>query len=160
MHSRIYQISEKPISKENFTKESSYYDDGFVGEIADYVSEVDYRSNDYISDLEWLQTATEGLEVNIKKGTITILNKKEYFDKKHDKFKELIENLQDITLEDFSSNKEYFTILDLKSAYDDKYSFYIDDNYENVGLTSLDNWVRNAEENKKYYVGNILDYHF
>ena len=44
--------------------------------------------------------------------------------------------------------------------YDDKYSFYIDDNYENVGLTSLDNRVRNAEENKKYYVGNILYYQF
>lgn len=157
MHSRIYQISEKPITE--FTDEYRYEED-FVGSHADYVAEVEHDSEDYVSDLKWLQSTTEGLEVNLKEKTITITSKKEYFNKKHDKFKELLEKLQNITLEEFSSVNTYFDIFDLNSAYEDKYSFYIDDNDESCGITTLDNWVRNAEEGKKYYVGSIFDYHF
>ena len=65
MHSRIYQVSEKPV--ENFIGEERY-DEYFVGSIADYVSEVEHKSDDYIQDLKWLQNATEGLKVNIKEG--------------------------------------------------------------------------------------------
>ena len=157
MHSRIYQISEKPITE--FTDEYRYEED-FVGNHADYVVGVEYDSEDYISDLKWLQNVAEGLEVNLKEKTITVTSKKQYFSEKHDKFQELLEKLQDITLEEFSSVSIYFDIFDLKSAYEDEYSFYIDDNDESCGITTLDNWVRNAEEGKKYYVGSIHDYHF
>ena len=157
MHSRIYQISEKPITE--FTDEFRY-EEGFVGRHADYVDEVEHGSEDYMADLKWLQNATEGLEVNLKEKTITITSKKEYFSKKHDTFKELLEKLQNITLEEFSSVNTYFDIFNLTSAYEDEYSFYIDDNDEFCGITTLDNWVRNAEEGKKYYVGSIFDYHF
>ena len=157
MHSRIYQISEKPITE--FTDEYRY-EEGFVGSRADYVAEVEHDSEDYISDLKWLQNVAEGLEVNLKEKTITIKSKKEYFNEKHDKFKELLEKLQDITLEEFSSNKKYFDVHMLKEAFEDEYSFYVDDNDEFCGITTLDNWVRNAEEGKKYYVGSIFDYHF
>ena len=157
MHSRIYQISKEPI--QNFISEDRYYE-GFVGSHADYVSEVEYKSDDYLNDLKWLQNATEGLEVNIKEGTITITSKKEYFAKKHEDFQKLIEELSDVTLEEFSSGKLEFKISDLKCAYDDKYSFYADDNDEYTGLTTLDNWVRNAEEGEVYYIGTIIEYHF
>jgi hypothetical protein len=159
MHSRIFQVSAKPIPQEDLIEEYRY-EDGFVGSHADYVSQVTNGSEDYLSDLSWLQTATEGLEVDIEKRTVTIKSKKEYFDKKHDQFKELLEKLQDITLEEFAGTKNHFDIYDLESAYEDKYSFYIDDNDEYCGLTNLDNWVRNAEENKPYHIGSIFDYHF
>ena len=157
MHSRIYQVSNEPIK--DFISEDRYYE-GFVGNYADYVSEVEHKSDDYLNDLKWIQNATNGLEVNIKEGTITVTSKKQYFNEKHDKFQELLEKLQNITLEEFSSRTRYFDILDLKSAFDDEYSFYVDDNDEFCGITTLDNWVRNAEEGKTYYIGTIIDYHF
>ena len=155
MHSRIYQISEKPITEENLIEEYRYDE----WHHADYVVK-EYNEEDIKSDLEWLQTANKGLQIDTKKKTITILSKKEYFDEKHDKFKDLLEKLQDITLEEFITEKRHYDILDLKDIYEDTHGFYVDDNDEYIGLTNLDNWVRNAEENKTYYVGNIFDYHF
>ena len=157
MHSRIYQVSEKPV--EDFISEDRYYE-GFVGNYADYVSEVEHKSDDYLNDLKWLQNATNGLEVNIKEGTITIISKKEYFEKKYEEFKKLLEELEATTLEEFIGNKCAFKMTSLKYTYDDTAGFYIDDNDDYVGLTTLDNWVRNAEEGKTYYVGTIIDYHF
>lgn len=154
MHSRIYQVSKEPI-KELI---SEYRYDEW--DHADYVLQVENGSEDYLSDLKWLQNATKGIKVDLKKGTLTVTSKKEYFDKKHDKFKELLKELQDITLEDFANTSKYFKVAELKDAYEDKYSFYIDDNDEYCGLTNLDNWVRNAEENQVYYIGSIFDYHF
>lgn len=154
MHSRVYQVSEKPITE--FIDESRYYD----WDHADYVAQIETNSQDYVSDLEWLRTATKGIKVDIKKKTITITSKKEYFEEQHEKFKELLEKFQDITLEEFVGIDRHFDFTDLQCAYEDKYAFYIDDNDEYGGLTNMDNWVRHAEENKEYYVGSIFDYHF
>lgn len=157
MHSRIYQVSKEPIKE--FIDEYRY-EDNFVGRHADYVDLVEHESEDYISDLKWLQNATKGLEVNLKKGTVKVLSKKDYFEEKHEQFKEYLKKLQDITLADFTSRKNRFDILDLESAYNDKYSFYVDDNDEYYGITTLDDWVRSVEENETYYIGSIFDYHF
>lgn len=159
MHSRIFQVSQEPINEENLLGEYRYEED-FVGRIADYVAKQTYKGQDYIEDLKWLQEATDGLEVDVEAGTIIVKSKEEYFSEKHDRFMELAEKLSCITLEEFIGEDKFFDMHDLKAAYDDKYSFYIDDNDEYCGLTTLDNWVRNAEENKTYYVGSIFDYHF
>jgi hypothetical protein len=160
MHSRIFQVSSKPITEDNLIKEYRYEDD-FVGRVAGYVS-LEYSEVDIKSDLEWLNN-TEGLHVDTDKKTLTITSKREYFDEKHDTFIELAEKLSNITLEEFINgewDKGYGDFTNLKDSYEDTYGFYIDDNDENIGLTTLDNWVRNAEENKAYYIGNIFDYHF
>ena len=158
MHSRIYQVSEKPIT--DFISEYRY-EDWFVGNHADYVSPVEYQSEDYMSDLKWLRDVTEGIKVDLKKGTITVTSKKEYFEKKHDSFKNILEELSNTTLEDFSNGNYSLSskMYELKSAYEDESSFYIDDNDEYIGITPLDNWVRNVEEGKEYYIGTITDYH-
>ena len=155
MHSRIYQISSEPIKEENLIEEYRYDEWNRADYVVKETSETDIES-----DLEWLQTANKGITVDTKAKTIVITSKKEYFDEKHDKFKELLEKLQDVTLEEFISTKNHFTVEDLKDAYEDKHGFYVDDNDEWIGLTNLDNWVRNAEEGKVYYIGNIFDYHF
>ena len=155
MHSRIYQVSSNPIKEENLIKENKYYEWGH----ADYVS-LQESETDINSDLEWLKTATHGLEIDTQNKTIKILSKKEYFEERHEKFQELAEELSNTLLEDFSNGKINMKMYDLESYYEDKYGFYIDDSNEYCGLTSLDDWVRNAEENKIYYVGSIFDYHF
>ena len=159
MHSRIFQVSENPVPVDERISEDRYYD-GFVGSHADYVVTVEYQSDDYRDDLRWIREANNGIKVDIPNGTITVTSKKEYFDKKHDTFKELASELADITLEDFTSGRQRFKMHDLTSAYDNKYGFYIDDYDEYAGLTTLDDWVRSVEENKVYYVGSIFDYHF
>lgn len=158
MHSRIYQVSEKPIT--TFVDEYRY-EDWFIGTHADYTSIVEYQSEDYMSDLKWLQNVTKGIKVDFKKGTITVTSKKEYFEKKHEEFKNLLEELSYTTLEDFSKGNFSLNskMYSLENTYEDKSSFYIDDNYENIGITPLDNWVRNVEEGKEYYIGTITDYH-
>ena len=159
MHSRIYQVSENPISQDKLSREHDY--EFLVGSVADYVAEVAYKSIEYISDLEWLQSATDGLEIDTEKGTLIIKSKKEYFEKKYDTFKEYLQRLQDVTLEEFIKDKAYFEvyfeICELKSAYNDNHAFYInsDDDCE-----TLDSFVRFKEENKVYYIGSIMDYHF
>ena len=156
MHSRIFQVSRKPISQEDLIEEYRY-EDSFVGSHADYV--VKQSESEGIDDLDWLQTATKGLEIDTEKKTITITSKEKFFETKHEKFQELLEKLQYMSLKEFSNAQNSFDMYDLESAYNDKYGFYIDDNDEYCGLTTLDDWVRNAEENKTYYVGNIFDYH-
>ena len=155
MHSRIYQISENPIEEENLIEEYRYDE----WDKADYVVK-ETSETDIESDLEWVQTANKGLQVNKEKKTITIVSKKEYFEDKHEKFRELARELSFISMDDFMSGKEYFKFYDLECAYEEKHGFYVDDNDEYIGLTNLDNWVRNAEEGKEYYIGNIFDYHF
>lgn len=155
MHSRIFQVSSEPIKNDELIDECRYED----WDTADYVVE-QTTEEEQKSDMEWIMTACKGIKVDTEKRTITITSKKEYFDERHDRFKELAEELSDITLEDFISTKMYFKFYELQSCYEDKCGFYIDDNDEYTGLTNMDNWVRNTEENKVYYIGSIFDYHF
>ena len=46
MHSRIFQVSEKPIDKADYIGESDYWDHWFTNSVADYVSEDCYRDED------------------------------------------------------------------------------------------------------------------
>ena len=56
MHSRIFQISSKPIDEKNYINEDRYYshDTGFVGSVADYAV-----ANNEPSDYEWLNSQPE-----------------------------------------------------------------------------------------------------
>ena len=76
MHSRIFQISKKPV--EDRISEDRYYD-GFVGRIADYVDELD--TDGQLESIRWL-AETPGIRVNNigdATATITIVDKKAYF---------------------------------------------------------------------------------
>ena len=151
MHSRIFQVSQEPI-KEPLT-ESRYYDyEGTDG--IDYI----VKSNEKDVDIKWLKQVTKGLEVT--EDTIKVVSKKEYFENSFLEFQELIKKYSEYTIEDFVNCHNWIDFYRLKDAYDNKLSFKIDDNDEEYGLTSLDNWVRNVEEGKTYYIGSTFDYHF
>ena len=158
MHSRIYQVSTEPISTDELSHEY-IYEVYFVGRIADYVAEVEYKSESYKQDLKWLQGATNGIEVDIEKGTMKVISKKEYFRSKHEEFQEFLQELNNVTLNEFIEpcGKTSMNLYNLQCAYKDKYGFYIDINGE---TEPLDSFVREAEENKVYYIGTITDYHF
>ena len=156
MHSRIYQVSFEPV--EEFINEFRYHSN-FVPSVADYV--VKQETEEQIrEDLEWLAQATKGIEVDVENKTIKIVSKEEYFKGMHEKFVKLAEELSTITLEEFVNDKSYFKFYDLKSAYEDRHSFYIDDNDENIGYAPIDTWIRHTEDGEVYYIGSIFDYHF
>ena len=153
MHSRIFQVSENPITEENSISEYRY-DEYLIGQNGiDYVVESKSRKD----DIEWLKN-NKGLEIT--EDTIKVVSKKEYFEKSFEEFQEYIEKLSNYTAEDFMNPQNWLDFYRLKEAYDDQNGFKIDDNDEYFGITSLDNFVRNVEEGKVYYIGKTFDYHF
>ena len=157
MHSRIFQVSSEPITEENLINESRYYD-GFVGSAGiDYVVE----SESVKDDLDWLGHR-EGIEIKEDNGvfTLTIVSKKAFFEKQFEEFKELAEKVSNYSMEEFIDAKNWLDFYRLKDAYEDTHGFHIDDNGEYFGITTLDDFMRNAEEGKTYYIGKTFDYHF
>ena len=153
MHSRIFQVSTEPITEENYISEYRY-DEYLVGQDGiDYVVESESRTD----DIEWLKNH-KGLEIT--ENTIKVVSKKEYFEKSFEEFQEYVEKFSNYTIEDFMNPQNWLDFYRLKDAYDDQNGFKIDDNDEYFGITSLDNFVRNVEEGKTYYIGKTFDYHF
>ena len=153
MHSRIFQVSAEPNAE---LIEEYRYEDGFVGRVADYVVTSENRKD----DLDWLKQATEGLEIDTDKMTIKLVSKAEYFKKNHERFTELAEKFSTMSLEDFISTKGNSDFYELKSVYEDKYGFYIDDDDDYFGIVPLDEWVRGTDEGTIVHVGSTFDYHF
>ena len=165
MHSRIYQIGSTPIEKEDYINESDFYENSFVGEVADYVND----STDRADDLDWLKSYCgddKGITIDIENGTIVINDKRKYFSEIFDKFKELLNKLsEEATLEAFARlDKSYWglssTLYDLDcTANGDKFGFYVYDMDDNGYITRFDEFLRYAEEGKTYYFGGTIDYH-
>lgn len=159
MHSKIFQISRKPISKDNYITEDRYYD-GFVGEIADYV-DIDSSYHDICIDYlgEYLGDAAK-----INGNKIKIIDKRKYFDKKYEEFiqyaKKIVENTSPEEFAGDYSGDLGFNIINLTWSYEDKYGFYVDDNDEDAGLEPIDTFLRRAKNGDVFYFGEVIDYHF
>ena len=50
-----------------------------------------------------------------------------------------------------------FLMYELNEAYSSKYGYYI---YEDDELQPLPEWLRAADPQAIYHIGNVLDYHF
>lgn len=166
MHSRIFTISEEPIKTNEFDNlEDELFDRMPSG--TDYVDKIDEA--DWENAYNWLN-GTPGIEMHLKsengkplkKPWFKITDKKAYFTDKYNEFKKYINIAANITLDDFcnpKSNADYNMYL-LQKTFDDNYGFYIADNGNRFGLTSLDSFMRYANEGDKFYLGNVYDYHF
>lgn len=158
MHSRIFQISKKPV--ENRISEDRYYD-GFVGRIADYVDELD--TDGQLESIRWL-AETPGIHVKNVEGmaTITIVDKKAYFAAKLMEFQNALKRLEKISLEDFIANSGAldYGAWQMSEAYEDTFGFYVDDYDEQFGIISFDKFMRKADESNVWYIGAVIDYHF
>ena len=158
MHSRIFQISSKPIDKIDYIREDSYYD-SFVGEIADYVSE----DTDRESDIDWLKSSLEGV-AEFDGDKFTIVNKEEYFKPKLKKFlyamKQIVAELNEDPAVFYDGGSKFGThVYNMKTAYEDKFSFYVDDDSEYVGLETFDSFMRWVSNGDTFYIGATIDYH-
>ena len=157
MHSRIFQIQREPITE---PISEFRYDESFVGQNGiDYVVKLDSKAE----DINWLTIANKGLQVSQNADgsyEIVIVSKEEYFEKSFNDFQTYIEKFSNYTMEDFIKANNNFDFFYLKDAYNNEHGFYVDDNDEWAGIQTMDEWVRNAEENKTYYIGEVFDYHF
>ena len=152
MHSRIIELSKKPIKKGERIRESDYYDNGFIGNIANYVSgDVDREH-----DIKWFVSYLKGKDMLIKSDnksfTLGSSAREKYFKEKYDALKEYIAN---VSLEKFCT---YSLDLYRIGAYiEEKDDFYIhhDGYYE-----TLDSFMRHVEDGDTWYFGGTLDYHF
>lgn len=158
MHSRIFQISKKPIDKSDYIEESNYYDHWFTNQIADYVNGCTNREG----DIDWLKSCynNQGLSFGADDNGeyFIIKDKNEYFAPKFESFQKNLQELSVATLEDFVSYKSSPQMYNLEESYDDKYGFYVDS--EDTFLVSFDEFVRCSEVGIKYYIGATIDYHF
>lgn len=155
MHSRIFQISKNPIPEDEYITDDKYFDN-FVGAIADYVMQSTDEDKIIFQNIP-------GILYNAEENTITIENKHVYFADSYKNFKKQLQILSDITEEEFCQNHQtdlsYHMFL-LNESYDDKYGIYIDDDYEEYGLMTLDDFIRHCKNGNTFYLGAVIDYHF
>ena len=155
MHSRIFQVSKErnaePISE-------SRYEDYFIPSIADYVVNVADVEDEY----KWLTSVNKGLKVETKDGvtTLTIVSKKEYFEKSFNEFKEYLKTVNEYSIDEFIDSKNWLVFYNLRNSYDEKYGFYIDDNDEYFGIATFNEFMRNVDDGDVFYLSTVFDYHF
>lgn len=158
MHSRIYQISKTPINKEDYIEESNYYDHWFTNQIADYVNGDTNRE----SDINWLKACynNKGLSFGEDDGGeyFVVEDKFKYFADRFERFKNTLNELSSVTLDDFANGTCGGKIYNLKSEYDDEFGFYIDS--EDTWLETFDAFIRYIDNSTKYYIGATIDYHW
>lgn len=152
MHSRIFQIATKPISKDEWITEMDFYENhSFLGAIADYVNDDTNREE----DIQWLLSKFKNMpvEYNKEESSIVFLKgfKETYFKERFEQLKEKVNHMKP---EDFLDSYEVYKIENLLK---DQYGFYM---YEDGWNRPLDEFVRHLIEGQKYYFGSTIDYHF
>ncbi|NLW24677.1 MAG: hypothetical protein GXY91_05485 [Clostridia bacterium] len=149
MHSRIFQLSDEKINKDDFITEENFYEDSFIGSVADYVSD----NIDRKEDIKWLMSCLEPYGVKLDKEEESIVFpkgfKQRYFEERFKKFKETVNGM---TLNDFCDSIKAWQ---LSQIIEKKFDFYIYVSYPQP----LDDFIRDLEEEKKYFIGGIVDYH-
>jgi hypothetical protein len=158
MHSRIYQISKTPIDKDDYIQESHYWDHWFTNSVADYVNGDTNREE----DIEWLKEChnNHGLSFGADEygQYFVIEDKNKYFATNFETFKEALEDLMAMTIDEFSTNNEHHRAYSrLRAVYNDDLGFYVE---EDDWLRSLDDFIRHGNVGVKYYIGATIDYHF
>ena len=152
MHSRIIELSEKPIEVDERIDESEYYDNGFLDTIGDYVDE----DTDRTADIEWfagyLKNKGVITEFDTEKIVFSTDAKEKFFRNKYETFKKLT---SEITFEEFSEDS--LCLYNIRECINDKFGFYV--HYAGCYYT-LDNFIRHiVKDGETWYIGGTLDYH-
>lgn len=155
MHSRIFQVSTKPISQDDYITESDYWDHWFTNQIADYVN----GDTDRDYDIQWFKDcySSKGIEFGADdNGEYIIVKSKEaYFKDAFNRFQELLDKIKAHNLQDFIEGID--EMWELKNEYEEKYGFYIES--EEYDLITIDDFIRCCNANEKLYIGATIDYH-
>ena len=183
MHSRVIQL------EENFAFDdldiADLEESWFVGSVADYVAEVEYKEQ----EIEWFLKCLPDthIEYDQDKQTLVFLPgfKEEYFRDRFDMVKDLVANM---TLDAFANDVD-FVAYKTKVAIEDEFCFFLWQNgcvnkfddfvrsylqegrtyydefgfylWQNGCVNKFDDFVRSyLQEGRTYYLGGILDYHY
>lgn len=154
MQSIIFQIEEKPIDKSKYINKEVFYND-FVPSIASYVDNSKNREEDIL----WLIESIKSYGVNYDSTRYSIIFNKgfknNFFECQFIKMKKLA---NEITLDEFSENNiSGHKLYSLKKSIENKFGFYI---YNSGYCQTLDEFVRSLAEEKTYYFGNTIIYHY
>lgn len=160
MHSKIIQISSKPIPEDEWVDESDYYDE-LIG-VADYVANITRDVRDGIID-EFCDGLVFERQENDR---VVIKSKAFYFEKKYEDFQKNLEKIKGVSFADFCGRNPRkaweleSNVCMVSSAYSDRYGTYVDDRGEYDGIVTLDNFVRRSKDGDAFYIGGVVDYHF
>jgi hypothetical protein len=155
VHSRIFQISESPVKKEDFLDESDFTEHWFTNEIADYVSD----EVDRLEDISLLRNRLNDI-VTFDADTFSLLpnGKKKYFSAAYQTFTEARDKTLGLDLSEFASGKILSELIrKMMDSYCEQFSFYVSLEDE---IITLDEFIRGAENGQTYHIGTTLDYHF
>ena len=159
-HSRIFQIAEEPVSVEDYIEEHDFYENWFVGAIADYVSS-DCTRDDDLKSLRFLLERNKAASFNESNNSFTIIpgGKESYFAQAYDNFATEREKTLNVGLTEFASSGDFAESVRLMgAAFNEEFSYYVVP-FEDEIIT-LDEFIRYAEIGKHYYIGGTLDYHY
>ena len=154
MHSGIFQLSKKPIPRDEYLEESFFYDHWFTQAIADYVD----GDTDRQCEMEWLTSQNAGISIgNDDAGDFLIIKDREkYFAKSQGLRKALKDVEKQISQEEFASASMAGPIWQLGNCYNEQFGLYV---VLDGDVTTFDSFVRNADVGEKHYIGATLNYH-
>ena len=163
MHSKIIQLETLPIEDVGRIGPDDFCDHWFTNSIADYVDD-DYDSEDTLETLKAILSAypehVEFFDDDDGKGVIFHKGfTHAYYAGQYGAFREALKALEaKTTLENFCNGDVGQAMYDLNSAFDDEYGYYIQSS--DVGLKTLNRFLRYMKPDTRYYFGGTVDYHF
>ena len=161
MHSRIFELSERPVpTDERLCLES--VPDWFFSSISDFAEDI--SDEDREDEIKWLAEYFHNLcTAEGDKLTFDPATPEKRFKRNYSKFLEKAAALTAMSYEAFCGRMggrvlEY-TLFELNDAYEDKYGFYVYEP-ESLNLRPINAWLREADLTKPFYVGGIVNYHW
>lgn len=161
MHSRIFQISTEPILPDEYMSDSYFdYDHWFFHHIADSVA--DDEDREY--SIRWLfETLAVGNGLLSIDGDSFLLHEgyhASYWDGRYSAFIRKAEALCALTASEFAQGGASMLLYQVGQLHEETSGFYavarIGD-YEN--LVTMDEFIRHAKVDTRYYIGGTVDYH-
>lgn len=157
MHSRIIQLSIKPIQEVDYIEDWNI-DEWFFDEVADYIQESDREE-----DIEWVRdifSAYKNIAIN-EDDMFEIKDVKElheeWFRERYNTYQKLAASM---TFEEFAKGREAYRMSKLMEDMRDLYIYHSD----MEALMSIDHFLREFAvtntKGYKFYIGGTFDYHY
>lgn len=158
MHEKIIEVNRrKDFQVEDRISELNWnFDNGFVGWIADYISDVDdFIREEVISDFK--ESMDNSMRPYITLHEDCIIFKKGFKDAHA---KKMLDSLREIVASASVENmRTGLTRVSIQEIMGDPWGLYIYDN--DIGLCKLNVWLSEwLEEDIPYMFGGVLDYHY
>lgn len=160
MHDLIVQMSREkydeidntPVNDFDLCEESN---SDFIGDRWYEFTKAEIKEEKFEEFLEKL--TNHGAEYNKEEGYIVFSEDfaMNYFKKKFELFEKIVDGFTLYEFSDTKPNKE-FSLHMLQTCIENRFDTYIYEDY----LITLDEFVRGIVPDKKYYIGNILGYHW